>query len=191
MLQLLHGGAAARPFVTHSNAVDVDLFPRIAPELYLKRCVVGGVDKVFEINRNFRNEGVDSSHSPEFAMLEFYQAYGDYNAMAVLQRELIQEAAFAIGGSHVVTRADGWRIRLRRRMAYGHGLRLALRGAGRGGQASARPSASRSPTPTRWSWASTRNGARASSRRSFSRNSWCRRCGRRRSCGTIRPRPAR
>ena len=76
MLQTLHGGAAARPFVTHSNALDIDLYLRIAPELYLKRCIVGGLDRVFEINRNFRNEGVDSSHSPEFAMLETYQAYG-------------------------------------------------------------------------------------------------------------------
>ena len=76
MLQTLHGGAAARPFVTHSNALDIDLYLRIAPELYLKRCVVGGIERVFEVNRNFRNEGVDSSHSPEFAMLETYQAWG-------------------------------------------------------------------------------------------------------------------
>ena len=82
MLQLLHGGAAARPFVTHSNALDTDLYLRIAPELFLKRCVVGGIERVFEINRNFRNEGIDSSHSPEFAMLEAYQAYGDYDTMA-------------------------------------------------------------------------------------------------------------
>jgi lysyl-tRNA synthetase, class II len=107
MLQLLHGGAAARPFVTHSNALDTDLYLRIAPELYLKRCVVGGVERVFEINRNFRNEGIDSSHSPEFAMLEAYEAYGDYNTMATLTRELVQEAAQAVYGSHVVTHADG------------------------------------------------------------------------------------
>lgn len=73
MLQTLHGGAAARPFVTHSNALDMDLYLRIAPELFLKRCVVGGIDKVFEVNRNFRNEGADSTHSPEFAMLETYE----------------------------------------------------------------------------------------------------------------------
>ncbi|WP_340055393.1 amino acid--tRNA ligase-related protein, partial [Corynebacterium parakroppenstedtii] len=79
MLQTLHGGAAARPFVTHSNALDMDLYLRIAPELYLKRCVVGGIEKVFEVNRNFRNEGIDSSHSPEFAMLETYQAYATYD----------------------------------------------------------------------------------------------------------------
>jgi lysyl-tRNA synthetase, class II len=107
MLQLLHGGAAARPFVTHSNALDTDLYLRIAPELFLKRCVVGGIERVFEINRNFRNEGVDSSHSPEFAMLETYQAYADYNTMATLTRELVQEAARATFGSYVVTHVDG------------------------------------------------------------------------------------
>jgi lysyl-tRNA synthetase, class II len=107
MLQLLHGGAAARPFVTHSNALDIDLYLRIAPELYLKRCVVGGIDRVFEINRNFRNEGVDSTHSPEFAMLEAYQAYGDYDTMATLTRELVQGAAVALAGSPVVTHHDG------------------------------------------------------------------------------------
>ncbi len=107
MLQTLHGGAAARPFVTHSNAFDIDLFLRIAPELYLKRCVVGGIERVFEINRNFRNEGSDSSHSPEFAMLEFYEAYGTYDTMAVLTRELVQEAATRVFGTQVVTLADG------------------------------------------------------------------------------------
>jgi lysyl-tRNA synthetase, class II len=107
MLQTLHGGATARPFVTHSNALGIDLYLRIAPELYLKRCVVGGIEKVFEINRNFRNEGSDSSHSPEFAMLEFYQAYGTYDSMAVLTRQLIQEAAQSALGTQVVTLADG------------------------------------------------------------------------------------
>ena len=107
MLQLLHGGAAARPFVTHSNALSTDLYLRIAPELFLKRAVVGGVDRAFEINRNFRNEGVDSSHSPEFAMLEAYQAYGDYDTMAELTRNLVQQAAIAVSGSTVVTHADG------------------------------------------------------------------------------------
>ncbi|MFB9238475.1 lysine--tRNA ligase [Plantactinospora siamensis] len=107
MLQLIQGGATARPFVTHSNALDTDLYLRIAPELFLKRCVVGGIERVFEINRNFRNEGVDSSHSPEFAMLEAYQAYGDYDTMATLIRELVQAAAMTLSGSHVVTHADG------------------------------------------------------------------------------------
>ncbi|NUS73061.1 MAG: lysine--tRNA ligase [Corynebacteriales bacterium] len=107
MLQVLHGGAAARPFVTHINAYDMELYLRIAPELYLKRALVGGIEKVFEINRNFRNEGADSSHSPEFAMLESYQAYGDYDTAATLTRELIQEAAQSVHGSQVVTHADG------------------------------------------------------------------------------------
>lgn len=112
MLQLLHGGAAARPFLTHSNALDIDLYLRIAPELFLKRCVVGGIDRVFEINRNFRNEGMDSSHSPEFAMLEAYEAFGDYDSIARLTRELVQEAAYAIAGSHVVRHHDGTEIDL-------------------------------------------------------------------------------
>jgi lysyl-tRNA synthetase class 2 len=107
MLQVMHGGASARPFVTHSNAFDTELYLRIAPELYLKRAVVGGIEKVFEINRNFRNEGADSTHSPEFAMLELYQAYGDYNTMAELTQTMIQNAAVAISGSHTVSWADG------------------------------------------------------------------------------------
>ncbi|NQX26070.1 lysine--tRNA ligase [Microbacteriaceae bacterium VKM Ac-2854] len=107
MLQVMHGGASARPFATHSNAFDTELYLRIAPELYLKRAVVGGIDRVFEINRNFRNEGADSTHSPEFAMLEAYEAYGDYNSIADLTQELIQNAALAVAGSHVVTWADG------------------------------------------------------------------------------------
>ncbi|MWB99089.1 lysine--tRNA ligase [Agromyces seonyuensis] len=107
MLQTLHGGASARPFVTRSNAFDTELFLRIAPELYLKRAVVGGIERVYEINRNFRNEGADSTHSPEFAMLEAYQAYGDYNSIADLTQLLIQNAALAVSGSHVVTWADG------------------------------------------------------------------------------------
>ena len=107
MLQVMHGGASARPFVTHSNAFDTELFLRIAPELYLKRAVVGGIDRVFEINRNFRNEGADSTHSPEFAMLESYEAYGDYNVIAELTQTLVQNAAFDIAGSHTVTWADG------------------------------------------------------------------------------------
>ncbi|MDU0967665.1 MAG: lysine--tRNA ligase [Actinomycetaceae bacterium] len=107
MLQTLHGGAAARPFVTHMNAYDTDLYLRIAPELFLKRCVVGGIDKVFEINRNFRNEGADSSHSPEFTMLEAYQTYGTYDTIADLTRGFIQQAARDAIGTEVVTLADG------------------------------------------------------------------------------------
>jgi lysyl-tRNA synthetase class 2 len=107
MLQVQPGGATARPFITHSNAFDTELYLRIAPELYLKRAVVGGIDRVFEINRNFRNEGADSTHSPEFAMLEAYQAYTDYNGIADLTQELVQNAAIAVAGSTTVTWADG------------------------------------------------------------------------------------
>ena len=111
MLQVIHGGAAARPFITHMNAFDMDLYLRIATEIYLKRAVVGGVDRVFEINRNFRNEGADSSHSPEFAALEAYEAYSDYNGMADLTRNLVQQAArdaFDLPeGGEIVTLADG------------------------------------------------------------------------------------
>ncbi|WP_026407447.1 lysine--tRNA ligase [Actinomyces gerencseriae] len=111
MLQVVHGGAAARPFITHMNAFDMDLYLRIATEIYLKRAVVGGVDRVFEINRNFRNEGADSSHSPEFTALEAYEAYSDYDGMADLTRDLVQQAArdaFDLPeGGEVVTLADG------------------------------------------------------------------------------------
>ncbi|NCX15920.1 MAG: lysine--tRNA ligase [Actinobacteria bacterium] len=112
MLQVMHGGATARPFKSFSNAYDMDLYLRIAPELFLKRCVVGGIERVFEINRNFRNEGADSSHSPEFAMIESYQAYGDWRSIADLTRELVQNAAMAVAGSHVVTHHDGRQVDL-------------------------------------------------------------------------------
>ena len=107
MLQTQAGGATARPFVTHMNAFDIDLYMRIAPELFLKRAVVGGIEKVFEINRNFRNEGADSTHSPEFAMLEAYEAYGDYDTMAALTEDLVQTAALDVLGTTTVTLADG------------------------------------------------------------------------------------
>jgi len=107
MLQTMHGGATARPFVTHSNAFDIDVFLRIAPELFLKRCIVGGLERVFEINRNFRNEGADATHSPEFAMLEFYEEYADYRDNARMTRELIQEATLAAFGSLQFERLDG------------------------------------------------------------------------------------
>ena len=103
MLQTIHGGASARPFKTHMNAFDMDLYLRIAPELFLKRAVVGGIERVYEINRNFRNEGADSTHSPEFAMLEAYQAYGDYNSIADLTQKLIQNAAQDVFGTQVVS----------------------------------------------------------------------------------------
>jgi lysyl-tRNA synthetase, class II len=107
ILQVLHGGAAARPFITHINAFDMPVYLRIALELYLKRLVVGGIDRVFEIGRNFRNEGVDQTHNPEFTMLETYQAYADYDTKATLTRELIQAAATAAFGSTTVTHIDG------------------------------------------------------------------------------------
>ncbi len=106
ILQRIHGGANARPFVTHSNAYDMRLYLRIAPELYLKRLAVGGVEKVFELGRDFRNEGVDATHNPEFTMLEAYEAYGDYASMRVLARELILGAATAACGSPVARRGD-------------------------------------------------------------------------------------
>jgi lysyl-tRNA synthetase, class II len=102
MLQPIYGGAAARPFTTHHNTLDIDLYLRIAPELYLKRLVVGGLDRVFEINRNFRNEGISTQHNPEFTMLEFYQAYTDYHGMMDLSVDLLTQAAVDATGGAVV-----------------------------------------------------------------------------------------
>jgi len=106
ILQRIHGGAQARPFVTHSNAYDLRLYLRIAPELYLKRLAVGGVEKVFELGRNFRNEGADATHNPEFTMLEAYQAYADYVVMRELTRDLVVAAATAAFGAPVAHRGD-------------------------------------------------------------------------------------
>ncbi|KZB82485.1 bifunctional lysylphosphatidylglycerol synthetase/lysine--tRNA ligase LysX [Amycolatopsis regifaucium] len=106
MLQTVHGGANARPFITHINAYDMRMYLRIAPELYLKRLCVAGVERVFELNRNFRNEGVDATHNPEFTMLEAYQAYADYSTMRTLTRELVQHAAEVAYGAQVVRRPD-------------------------------------------------------------------------------------
>ena len=99
MMQAVYGGAAARPFITHHNTLDTDLFMRISPELYLKRLLVGGMERVFEINRNFRNEGLDTRHNPEFTMMELYQAYADYEVMMEITETLIATAAEKIGGS--------------------------------------------------------------------------------------------
>jgi lysyl-tRNA synthetase class 2 len=107
ILQTQQGGAAARPFVTRSHAFDMELYLRIAPELFLKRALVGGLERVFEINRNFRNEGADSTHSPEYVALEFYAAYTDYRDVARITREVIQEAAIATTGGLEVVHADG------------------------------------------------------------------------------------
>jgi lysyl-tRNA synthetase, class II len=102
MMQPIAGGAAARPFKTHHNALDMDLYLRIAPELYLKRLVVGGLDRVYEINRNFRNEGVSTQHNPEFTMLEFYQAYANYHDLMDLTEELIAFVAKEVNGTTVL-----------------------------------------------------------------------------------------
>lgn len=103
MMQVLPGGAAARPFVTHHHALDIPLYLRIAPELYLKRLVVGGFEKVYEINRNFRNEGVSTRHNPEFTMLEFYQAYADYRDLMDLTEELLRGLAQAVLGTTILS----------------------------------------------------------------------------------------
>jgi lysyl-tRNA synthetase class 2 len=109
VLQAVHGGAAARPFHTHMNAFDIDMSLRIATELYLKRCIVGGIEKVYEIGPAFRNEGVDSTHSPEYTLLEAYEAYGDYDSMAKLTRRLVLDAADAVGASNAVA-IDGTEV---------------------------------------------------------------------------------
>ncbi len=111
MMVSIAGGATARPFVTHHNALDIELFLRIAPELYLKRLVVGGMDRVYEINRNFRNEGVSTQHNPEFTMLEFYQAYANYHDLMDLTEELVQYVATEVNGT-TVTRFNGVEIDL-------------------------------------------------------------------------------
>jgi lysyl-tRNA synthetase, class II len=106
MMQPIAGGAAAKPFTTHHNALDIDLYLRIAPELYLKRLVVGGLDRVYEINRNFRNEGISTQHNPEFTMLEFYQAYANYHDLMNLTEELIQFVAMEVNGTTKTTFND-------------------------------------------------------------------------------------
>ncbi|HEY7883510.1 MAG TPA: lysine--tRNA ligase [Cellvibrionaceae bacterium] len=98
MLQVIPGGATARPFVTHHNALDIDMYLRIAPELYLKRLVVGGFERVYEINRNFRNEGLSTRHNPEFTMLEFYQAYADYHDLMNLTEDMLRKLCQAVMG---------------------------------------------------------------------------------------------
>ena len=102
MMHPIPGGAAARPFVTHHNALDMQLFLRIAPELYLKKLVVGGMEKVFEVNRNFRNEGISTRHNPEFTMLEFYEAYRDYHYLMDLTEELVREVALKVRGTTAI-----------------------------------------------------------------------------------------
>jgi len=122
MMQPLYGGAAARPFVTHHNTLDIDLYLRIAPELYLKRLVVGGMERVFEINRNFRNEGLSKHHNPEFTMLEFYQAYTDYQGLMDFSAELLRQVALDATGSTVAEFAG-------ERIDFGSIRRLTMREA--------------------------------------------------------------
>ena len=122
MLQPIYGGAAARPFITHHNTLDIDLYLRIAPELYLKRLVVGGLERVYEINRNFRNEGISTQHNPEFTMLEFYQAYTDYHGMMDLSADLLRQAAIDATGSTEVEYQG-------RRIDFGNIQRVSMREA--------------------------------------------------------------
>lgn len=112
MMQIMHGGAAARPFVTHHNALDIDLFMRIAPELYLKRLLVGGFSKVFELNRNFRNEGISPRHNPEFTMLEAYEAFGSWETMAEMVESLICHVAETVIGTLQIKHTNGREINL-------------------------------------------------------------------------------
>ncbi len=124
MMQPIAGGAVARPFTTHHNTLDIDLYLRIAPELYLKRLVVGGLDRVYEINRNFRNEGISTQHNPEFTMLEFYQAYSDYRDLMQLSEEMLAQAAKDVTGSTKVKYED-------QEIDFGSWQRLSMREATR------------------------------------------------------------
>ena len=128
MMQPIAGGALARPFVTHHNALDMDLYLRIAPELYLKRLTVGGLEQVFEINRNFRNEGISTQHNPEFTMMEFYEAYADYQALMTMTEELLADGRAARRSAPIRSRSASTRSRWRRRS---RGCRCARRRARR------------------------------------------------------------
>ena len=139
MMQPIPGGAAARPFVTHHNALDLDLYLRIAPELYLKRLVVGGLDRVYEINRNFRNEGISTSHNPEFTMLEFYEAYSDYHDLMKLNEELFASLAREVTGStfvkygeHEIDFSNFQRLSMREAVCRGPACRRRFRTHDRG-----------------------------------------------------------
>ena len=161
-MQPIAGGAAARPFVTHHNALDMDLFLRIAPELYLKRLVVGGMERVYELSRNFRNEGVSTQHNPEFTMLEFYQAYADYQDLMALTEDLL-----------VTVARDGDRTR-RVRVQRAHHLVHARRSVGCAPSAAAASAASDRLGRASPSRTCATPGVRATSRLS-SASSWRRR----------------
>jgi lysyl-tRNA synthetase class 2 len=122
MMHAIAGGASARPFITHHNTLDLDLYLRIAPELYLKRLVVGGLDRVYELNRNFRNEGIDRQHNPEFTMVEFYQAYSNYHDLMDLTAEMLAQVARDVNGT-TVSHFDGMEI------DFGNWQRLSMREA--------------------------------------------------------------
>ena len=122
MMQPIAGGAVARPFTTHHNTLDIDLYLRIAPELYLKRLIVGGLDRVYEINRNFRNEGISTQHNPEFTMLEFYQAYADYHDLMTLTEQMLAHVAREVNGNTVVSYQG-------REIDFGNWQRLSMREA--------------------------------------------------------------
>ena len=122
MMQPIAGGAVARPFITHHNTLDIDLYLRIAPELYLKRLIVGGLDRVYEINRNFRNEGISTQHNPEFTMLEFYQAYADYHDLMSLTEQMLAHVAREVNGTTVVSYQG-------REIDFGNWQRLSMREA--------------------------------------------------------------
>ena len=174
MMHPIPGGAVARPFVTHHNALDADLYLRVAPELYLKRLVVGGFERVFEINRNFRNEGVSTQHNPEFTMLEFYQAYADYVEMMDLTEDLVRGAALAVCGSARIE-YQGEAIDLaapfRRTVDGGRDPRSATRRCRSGRPRPRRPRPR--VRPSRWaSPSSATTGAAASCGRRSSRRRW-------------------
>ena len=127
MMQTIPGGATARPFKTHHNALDMDLYLRIAPELYLKRLLVGGFERVYEINRNFRNEGISTRHNPEFTMLEFYTAYANYQDLMDLTEQMISSVAQEVLGTTEVE-SEGHKINLAAALETDHLSRHAPRG---------------------------------------------------------------
>ena len=130
MMQPIAGGALARPFITHHNTLDMPLYLRIAPELYLKRLTVGGIERVFEINRNFRNEGISTQHNPEFTMMEFYEAYADYHELMTMTEDLISSVSQAGDSAAIRSRSAIRRSRWRRRSRASRCARPSRRGVG-------------------------------------------------------------